>query len=227
MNRINLDTNDIVKLYKSGVSEKAIAERFGCSRGAIRLRLKQSGIICRGRSESMYVRMASLTTEQRKSLTLSAHNAVRGRKRTHQELVKRAKSKEGVILNTSTYERQLCVELVKRGFPFIAQKAVDKYNIDFLIFDTIAFEIFGGGWHFSGGHAIRFRNRDKLLRDSGYVPVYCVVSHKRFDPIAICDYLVGLRDILRQNPASRSEQYVIRGSGDTSTTISSKFNDFA
>ncbi|WP_407457157.1 helix-turn-helix domain-containing protein, partial [Fibrobacter sp.] len=106
MNRIDLDTNHIIKLYQSGISEKAIAERFGCSRGAIRLRLKQSGTICRGRSESMYARMASLTAQQRKSLTVAANNAVRGRKCSHEELIKRANSREGIILNTSTYERQ-------------------------------------------------------------------------------------------------------------------------
>ena len=207
--------------------EKAIADKLGVNRGSIRRRLLQAGVVCRGRSESMYVRMSRLTPEERQALTRAAHDAVRGKKRSSEDLVKRAKSREWGIPNLPGYERDIFEEFVRRDIDFIPQKAVGKYNLDFLVFGRIAFEVFGGGWHFYGAHAQRFRSRDKFIRDSGYIPVYCVVMREGLDAGAVCDYLVSLFEILSSDPASTSEQYVIRGDGQSFPLSRFKFHDIA
>lgn len=214
MDRIKLDVDNIVKLYQSGLSEKALAERLNVNRGTIRRRLLQAGVVCRGRSESMYVRMASLTADERQALTNAAHKAVRGKKQTYQQLVNRAKAREGSTSNLSPYEREIAAEFALRHLPNIPQKAVGKYNLDFLVGERIAFEIFGGNWHFYGRHALRFGERDKFVRDSGYVPVYCVIRRRDFDAVSVCDYLVRLLQVLSSDPASVREKYMIWGNGD-------------
>ena len=227
MNRINLDVDDIVKLYKSGLSEKALAERLNVNRGTIRRRLVQSGVVCRGRSESAYLRMSSLTAEERQRLAGAAHDAIRGKKYTYEELVNRAKAKEGSVGKLSAYERELASELDARGIPFVPQKALGKYNLDFFVGDSVAFEIFGGNWHFYGDHARSFTERDEFIRDCGILPVYCVVAHRSFNAVAVCDYLVGVLDILRRDPSSIGEQNVIRGNGKLFPSTSFKLHDVA
>lgn len=58
--RVDLDTPQIIELYEQGLTSYAIAERFGCSPGAIQKRLRKAGILRPGASKPSVVLDAAL-----------------------------------------------------------------------------------------------------------------------------------------------------------------------
>lgn len=224
---IDLDVDNIIKLYKSGVSELALSKQFGVNRGTIRRRLLNAGIIPRGESEAQRAWNASRTIAQRKAQTISARNARRGQKDTYETLVKRAKTIERMGKLDGTYEVEIAAELRRRGIPFVPLKALGKYNIDFFIFNRIALEVYGGEWHRGGRHIERFAERSEYIRNRGFHLVLCWVSRKYggFDSVAICDRLETLFDVLCSYPAVVGKQYMIRGDGKDTTIGRSDFHN--
>lgn len=214
-----LPVDEIIRLYNSGTSVNALAKQFKVSRTVIMHRLKQANVVIRGQTEANQIMMAARTPEENARNVRAAHDAVRGKRRSHEELCQRALTREQTFNSfVSSYEREIAQELSKRNIEFIPQKAVDKYNIDFAIFDNVAFEIYGGGWHSSGRAAARFTKRSKELFNRGYTIVICWIdSVHKFSPSAIVDYLVALNEILCSDPTSRCKHYVIRGNGQLST----------
>lgn len=215
--RITVDTDRIVELYNSGVSVLQLAKDFDVASTVINRRLAEAGVVTRGQTEANRLMMKSRTSEENARNVIAAHNAVRGKRRSTEELIKRAKTKESMTVFTSDFERAIAKELTDRGIDFTPQKAVYKYNIDIAIGDDIALEVFGGGWHGVGRHAARFTERSKYLFDAGYTVVICWTSFGEFTPTAIADYLIQLRDELRSNPSSARKHYVILGDGQLTT----------
>lgn len=213
--KIDLDTDTIISLYNSGISQNAIAKQFGVSRSVINRRLLDSGVVIRGSTEANQLMASKRTAAENARNIRAAHDAVRGKPRSHKELCKRATTRQNAFTSYgSPYERDIADELSNRGIKFVPQLAVDKYNIDFAIWDNIAFEVFGGNWHAKGRHRARFDKRSEKLFDSGYTIVICWIGfNHRFSPTAIVDYLVTLNDILRSDPSSSRKHYVIGGDG--------------
>lgn len=224
--RKELPLDEIVSLYTSGESVRAIGRKFKVARDVIKRRLLEAGVVMRTPTEANQLMMSKRTVEENMRNTQAAHNAIRGKTYTHKELCQRAISRERIFTQfASPYERQIANELSRRGIKFTPQKAVDKYNLDFAIFDSIAFEVFGGGWHAYGRHRARFEDRSKKLFDSGYTIVICWVGFNyEFIPSAIVDYLIALNKVLCSNPSSRGKHYMIRGDAQPSTFGSSKLN---
>lgn len=224
--RIDLDIGRIIEMYNSGVSQNAIAKEFGVSRPVINRRLNEAGVVIRGSAEANKLMMSKRTAEENARNVRAAHDAVRGKAKSHEQLCKAALNRQASFASFgSPYEQDIADELTHRGIQFVPQLAVDKYNIDFAIGDNIAFEVFGGNWHAKGRHRARFDERSKKLFDSGYTIVICWVGfNHRFSPAAIADYLISLNDILRTNPASRCKHYVIGGDGKPCSVGSSNLN---
>ena len=224
--RKELPLDEIVSLYTSGESVKSIARKFLVAKTVITRRLLEAGVVMRTPAEANQLMMSKRTVEENTRNVQAAHNAIRGKTYTHEELCQRAISKEHTFTQFgSPYERQIADELNRRRIQFVPQKAVDKYNIDFAIFDSIAFEVFGGGWHAYGRHGARFKERSKKLFDSGYTIVMCWVGFNyEFIPSAIVDYLIALNEILCSDPSTRCKHYMIRGDAQPSTIGSSELN---
>ena len=216
----------IVADYQSGVSEYALANRYNVGRSVIRRYLKQAGVVIRSCSEANKISASNRTPEENAALAEAAHNAVRGKPIPYERLVKRAFSIQASFTDyKSPYERAIAAELRHRGINFVPQLAVDKYNIDFALWDNIAFEVYGGGWHAKGRHAARFDERSKKLFDSGYAIVICWVNfNTMFSPSGIVDYLVSLHDVLGANPAALRKHYVIGSDGKPCATGSSNLH---
>ena len=181
----------------------------------------------RSLSEANQLMMSKRTTEENIRNSAAAHDAVRGKTYTHEESCRRAISRQNnfTVSKLSPYERAIAKELSLHGIKFIPQKAIDKYNVDFAVFDSIALEIFGGGWHSGGYHRSVFDERSKKIFDCGYTMVICWVGFSyEFIPSAIVDYLVTLNNILCSDPSSRCKHYVIRCDGETSAIGSSDLN---
>lgn len=212
-NRLTIDADNILQLYDAGWSVKKLAEHFGCDRNVITQRLKESGIVPRNRSESMFLRMQQTSPEERQRLTVAAHDAVRGRQRGFAEKRQRALTRENIAY-ASPLEMQLIERFHQLGVEVVAQKAVGIYNIDIaLAADPVAVEVFGGHWHASGGHAARFRERTDYLIDTGWVPVIVWVTNQRPLGLGAAQYCVTLAEKLRHNEPVRRGEHVIGGDG--------------
>jgi transposase len=128
-----LNHSNIITNYLNGISEKALAEMFNVSRQVIKRILIINNIERRGRSASMYLRMANSTPDERQALSKKAHDAIRGVKRKKQELTERAITRQKTRQYIGQGEELLNQWLIKRGFKTIPQMAVDRFNIDIAI----------------------------------------------------------------------------------------------
>lgn len=222
----SVDIGLVVSLYKSGVSQNAIAKQLGVSRSVIRNRLCKAGVIIRGPAEANQLMMSKRTPEENARNSRAAHDAVRNKPKTHQQLCNHALGVQNAFTSfKSPYEQDIADELINRGIKFVPQLAVDKYNINFAIGNNIALEVFGGNWHAKGRHRARFAERSKKLFDSGYAIVICWIGfNHRFNPSAIVDYLISLDKVLCSDPSARRKHYVIGGHGKPCSIGKSKLN---
>lgn len=216
--RMDIDVDNLIQLYNSGESVKHLAELLGVSRPLITRRLHENGITPRNRSESMFLRMSRTPPEERARLANAAHAAVRGHRRTEEELCKRAITRQQSGKSATPIEIRLAEMLEDRGLRTVKQMAAGPYNIDIAITEPpIAVEIFGGNWHASGRHAERYRKRCDYLLDHGWVPVIIWVVRDYPLQVAAADYLVALVEAVRLDKAAFQQEQVIRGDGQLTT----------
>lgn len=224
----SIDIPHIISLYNSGVSENAIAKEIGVSRSVVRNRLIKSGVVIRSQTEANQLMMSKRTSEENSRNVKSAHDAVRGKPKTHEELCKRSITRQNSFdVFESVYEEDIANALTEKGVEFIPQLAIDKYNIDFGIENDIALEIYGGGWHANGRAAVRFDERSEELFRRGYTIVVCWIGtsfNRRFIPSSIADYLVALSEKLSSDPSARCKHYVIGSDGKPSPVGQNRLN---
>jgi len=216
-NRIALAGNhaeiakESISLYRSGMSEQAIAARFGVDRNVVRRILLRAGITPRNRSASMYLRMSQTSADERKRLTSAAHNAVRGMVRTEAELAIRAATRERTQSKVGNGERLFAKWLAARGIDSSPQKAVGRYNLDLAI-PPIAVEI-----HITPDHPLnhpRSRKRIKYLTDRGWHVLYVWISHRYVLAEAAADDAIAFLQLAKRDKSPVGKYRVIRGSGE-------------
>lgn len=202
---------EMTELYLSGASLASLAKKYKTSRSTIATRLADQGVSVRGHKEANALFSAQLSPEEKKRKATAAHDAVRGKKRTHKELLKRSLTREQNLVNVSPYEVKLMNELSKRGVLTTPQKSFDIFNVDLLVDGyKVVIEIFGGGWHGSSKqHIDNFNIKSELLHDMGYSIVVCWTTGE-FDAERLAD---RIEDIL-ENP--KPYHYVFRGNGNPS-----------
>jgi very-short-patch-repair endonuclease len=166
--RLALPITEIVSLYRSGISELALAKKFGVSRGAIRERLIETGTEIRGQSDAEVCRWNQMSEEQRLHQIEAAHNAARGRKASREERIKGASSRQqNPIL--SPLEQQFFDVFKRCEIEVIPQYAMEIYNVDFAVpKDKVAIEIDGGNWHDSDPKRGYDRGKEVLLASHGW-----------------------------------------------------------
>lgn len=216
MERIPLDVNHLIQSHLAGESVKSIAARLGVSRQVITLRLNEAGIQQRNRSESMAVRMAQASPEERAALSAAAHEAARGRVASEAEQVKRAATRERKQVGASPVEDLFAAMLVERGLDVVQQKAVGRYNCD-IAASPIAVEIYGGHWHFAGRHLARADRRMRHFADQGWhVLVVLVTSDWPLRPES-ADYVVAWQKEAEGNPSAPRKYRMIGGAAELLT----------
>ncbi len=221
----DVDASEILRRYNEGASVKALSKEFGCSRDTIARRLKAGGVVPRGRSESMYLRMAQSTPEEIAKLTEAAHIANKGRVCTIEERCKYAATREKMVFGASRTEEILRNWLESDGLTCCPQKAVGPYNIDIAVDEgCIAVEVFGGNWHSSGHHARRFKERTEYLLNRGYFLVIVWVNLQHPLEVGAAKYIVSLSEKICRNEAVRGKYRVIWGNGERSATGEEKFD---
>ncbi len=209
-----LPLEDIISLYVSEVSEKAIAEKFNVSRNVIARILAKNGIERRGKTCANRIMMSKRSRAENVRNTLAANNAVRGKPQPKKRREKAAKTLQIKPVNVGNGEVELVQKLRFKGFNVTPQKAFKRYNLD-IAFDEfpIAVEVFGGGWHTCGNHARRFRERFDDICNAGIIPV--IVWTSKDYPISdgIVEYLVSLTDRISRGETFPCQEHVLWGNG--------------
>ena len=208
----NLD--DLISKYRSGMSEKQIAGELGVSRTCIRRILIENRVHIRSQSEAEAVKWAAMAPDARAAQVAAAHAASRGRTATADERERSAIAREARGIELASHlELRLSALLAQRGIQVVHQKAVGRYNCD-LAAGSIAVEVFGGNWHFSGHHLARAEKRCRHLFDCGWHVL--IVVHTTADPIGpgAADYVRAFLDKSGRDPSGIRQYRMIRGGGE-------------
>jgi len=221
-----LPTEEIVELYKSGISELALSKKHRVSRSVIRKRLVDSGIHIRSHSEARILQWVQMSPKQRKRQVAKAHKATKGRKVSWESKCRHAQTIEKNPSNFSKKEIELKRMLKKRGLRTIHQKAIGGYNCDLATY-PVAVEIFGGHWHFTGRHARRFEKRTKYFLNSGWSLLIIVVSKRWPLTFSIADYVAAYIKRARRQKTDGCEYRVIWGTTEHITRGSLEDNNFS
>ncbi len=219
--RYSLNIDNLVGRYLAGESEQAIANSIGCGRGTIRRRLLKAGIIPRGPSEAQLIRHLNTTPEMRRKMTEAAHDAVRGKKRSESEMIKRAIVKQKSQRYIGKGERILAEWLRNRGLDPVMQLAVGRYNIDIAIL-PIAVELL----YSPGNPHTRATDRKKIkyLRNQCIHVLYVWINRRDVLTEEAADYIVSFRKEMELTPTKLGQYRVIRGSGELFTTESANLD---
>lgn len=209
--RTELPMDELLELYRSGVSEKALAERYGVSRTVIRPRLLEAGVEIRDRSAAMYQRMATASPEERKRLVKAAHAARRGGglPAGHHMVVARGKQRTRGAAGDLELELQAMLEAL--GWETTHQYAVGNYNLD-LARPPFAVEV-----HISTTNPLklpRLLRRTERLTEAGWSVFYVWVSRnrRRIEP-AVAEQLVTWAQEVQRLPSFPGHYRVVRGTG--------------
>lgn len=207
----------IVDIYQSGVGVGGIAKFFGYSEPQVRKLLSGAGIPLRGRSEQQRARTRASTPEAIAKSVQKAHAARRGQADPLEAKIKRAKHWQSVGKNrASKYELLLADALIKNGHRITYQLAVGPYNCD-LATPSVAVEVFGGNWHWTGRHLARTEERFRYIMNRGYSIIAINIGRRFPFSSAVADYVSDLINELSSDPSRTRKYRVVWGAGEFST----------
>ncbi len=169
-----LNANEVISIYKSGLSLTATARKLNVSRTPIKKILDKHNIIMRSFGDSMRLVAESKTPEQRSMQALNAREAIRNAPKQFFEARNRnlAISKQKNLSMVGALEQVFYDKLIAMGHDCSLQTAVDGYNID-ITCGKVALEIHN---HCSNPHISR-DNKYKIakLNSLGWHVIYVKV----------------------------------------------------
>lgn len=209
----NDDILNLHKAYMSGESTVDIGKRIGCHSSTLRNRFHALGLTVRDSSNAHIASAARQTKEQRSAWTKAAHDAVRGSKRSFNDLCKRANGVEKNPPPMSKHELHF-TELLKENLGMWRkvqfQKAVGIYNLDFVVDDSIAVEIFGGGFHGYDRHLARHQDRVRYILNAGFhVLILWVIKPTDYFWTVAIQQLHSLREFSCCHPTAPRQYRVV------------------
>lgn len=187
-----------LELHNQGMTYTQIAEACGCSPSQV------------GKLFTVYG--YSFDTAYK---TKAAHEAIKGKKRSYDDLCRRAIGKERKPPKMSRWEVIFNDWLTANNIPFTYSKACGKYNIDFAIGNSVAMELYGGAFHAEGRAAARLNERIKYLFDSGWnvYTIWCLSKESTIFPGCLDDFIAFL-ERSRSDKSFRRQYRVIWSDGD-------------
>lgn len=193
----------VKRLHTNGWSVKKMSEHFGATRAAIRSQLLRDGVQPRNRSQALLARMASTPKQERQRLAAAAHAAVRGEKRSIEELSQRAKRQTRLV---GEGEEFIAEALRQRGIEFVAQAPVHIYNVDLLV-GAVAVEP-----GVRSGDPLRDPKRlqrtEELIRRGLHV---LWITYRELAALHGClEYVLADIDALNRDPSAPREYRVVR-----------------
>lgn len=205
--RKELPDQDIVAKYALGMSELELSKEYGVARGTIRRVLTEGCVDIRDQSAASYVSAERLSPEFRKKRAEAAHAAIRGKKVSHDALIRRAVVGAGIECRIGVGENEFAQLLQSAGIDFDRQTVSDKYNIDFTI-SGIAVELKSGRSAFGGHEIEKASGRIEKLTECGYRVMY-VCLRDADALVAAFDQIVTEIDVLRGLPSFDGKYRVI------------------
>lgn len=203
-----LDTNNIINEYLAGKSVLYLSRQNHVCRQVIQRILTENDVAVRNRSESMYVRMAQTSVEDRKRLAHAANIAKRGTHNTPEMLHKRALAQKRYI---GIFEQEFIDALSNAGINVTPQEPFLSYNLD-LGCGNIAVEI-----HTHTASPLSATYVKKLMNcvNSGKSMIYVWISPRHLIVDAACyNKVISLIQEFSLNPSSIGQYWVIRGTGE-------------
>jgi very-short-patch-repair endonuclease len=168
-----LPEKEIVNLYLDGDTPVSIGKRYGCSREAILRVLRDAKVKTRTIAEDNARRYARMDGAARKAQATAANKAVRGSKRSHDELQRRAAAREGVP--RSPNETAVSAALHAMGIAHRVAMPIDTHNVDIGVPSLmLVVELDGGQWH---GAPVKAAN-DRRMEDAAIAAGYRVVRYR-------------------------------------------------
>lgn len=207
--RSDLPVNEICESYVAGESENSIARDHNVSRNVVRRILLEREIPIRTRSEAELLKWSKMTQDERKSQVKEAHKSLLGRARTDEQKRKTAIAREK---NTPSWyigcgEPEFATWLENNKIEFKYQKAVEFYNIDFLIGNTaVELTSFVGRNRTS---RLEFLNRAKVLNDQG-IRTIAVEFRDKEELIKNADYVIKIVKMLNSGYKSSNHYFLVR-----------------
>ena len=204
----NIDTNYIIQEYLAGKSNKRLAEEIGVSRQVIYRVLKNAQIHIRNGSESMYIRMAQTSADERKRLTNAANITKRGSHNSSEMLHKRALAHQRRI---GKFEQEFIDALDKANISNTPQEPFLSYNLD-IGCGNIAVEI-----HTQSASPLSSKFIKKLMDcvHAGKSMVYVWIDPRKDIVFPECyDKVISIIQRSCRNPSSISQYWVVRGTGE-------------
>lgn len=143
------DAADAIRtLYvKRLMTVEEVSTELGVGRRSIQAIMQASGIRQRDFSEQNSLKMRKLDYDARIAQTAASRAVITGRKRSHEDLCRRALGKQrNAVLSDD--EAEIMAAFYEAGLHPIPLYAVDKYNVDFAFAEVrLAVEYHGGNWH--------------------------------------------------------------------------------
>jgi very-short-patch-repair endonuclease len=213
-----LNGDEVERLYSEGIGVGGIGDRMGVAPNVIRRLLEDRGVHLRNRSEQQFARMGRTSFEERQCLARKANETVRGRPTSKESRIKAAKTYQEKRDRRSSDLEKLFEEMMSdRGINLIPQTAIGRYNCDFTI-NSVAVEIWGGGWHFTGEHAARFSERTNEIFDCGFDLLILPFTKPDTLTSDVADHIATFLKELSSNPPIERQYWVIWGAGQALVT---------
>lgn len=221
--------DQIIQLYKDGVSPDDIGKKCGLHRMLIRQRLIEAGVPLRGRREANLLHLSRRTPEENRRNVQKAHEAVRGRRRSYKERRQGALTKQSKgILDTNVSEHEILFFNLSQqlGLSVTPQLAIKTRNVDFGIDGfPIAVEIFGSRIRSSlKSYSKKFEQRSRDILDAGYIQIiiWCL-ENCPIDQGSVKE-VIRIKNIFSEDPSSLRQQYVMLGNGQETSLGSDNLN---
>lgn len=216
---------DLLAMYNSGLWKNEIASKIGISEGAVGKYLSYLGVPLADNKSQATKRIHERGGKNwSKAVTYSAHNAVKGMKRTEESLIQRANTLESIGRFGSTMERVLFDMLAERGICAIPQKAFSKYNIDLMV-GNVAVEITGRNR--KPQDIPEIKKKIKLLLDSGFSMIWLWANTSFPIRDSAADYIASYCESVCLDPSIIGEYRVIRCDGKLMSSGRSDSDDFS
>ena len=209
MKRLDLDTDDLIKRYLAGTSEKSLGELYGVARTAIRLRLIESGVAIRDRSAAMYTRMANTSAKERARLSAAAHVAA-SKPRSEDTLANMAILRQNDVSRIGQDEPKFSGWLTELGCAHSIQLPIGRYNADFAT-ASVAVEL----WASTNNPMKRPRciKKTEYFADRGWPTIWVWVGRDGVLIKSAAQQVVALLERIKRDPPTRGQYWVVRGSG--------------
>ena len=205
--RTDFDVDDLVERYLAGESVKKLAAAHGFSRQVVYRVLRDRGITPRNRSQAMYVRMASMSEDEKKRITHAAHVARSERGASASELANRAASRSRRI---GKFEKEFIDLLDSRHIPTDPQEPFLSYNLD-VGCGPIAVEV-----HTQCASPLTSKCVKKLVDclEAGKSMLYVWIRPGGCPSPECYEKVVSIVEEARRDPSPVSQYWVVRSTGE-------------